>query len=1041
MRKYLTSNFALVLAFLLGIPLTLSAQSNIPDPKQSVTQRSDSSSAGIVYNIPYGDNYDFADDINNNYTIIDANGDGNSWAFASNMWKGYDSNYNLIPSGTVQYTYSHDGAEADDWLVSPLLNLKSDRDYNLYVRTGGTDHSHDFDKSSDVKIFIGTGDDPTTYTNQVVLNGGSEGGNDFFSSFNGLFSVPSEGQYRFAIHVTGSDANYLKGIGIDTLGITENCYFNAPAKVNDFKVTAGPKGERSATISFNAPTENYKGDALNEITNIYILNGNNIIKTFNNPSPGEALSFTESSVDYGMATFSAYAENNIGKGLTVTDSAYIGTDIPIAPQNAKATDHGDHLTISWDPVTTGIHNGYIDVDNVTYTITNSFGMPVSSNTKQTSIDVIPNGLTGAQHTIYYNITANVGDFTSEKASTYPTVLGDPYQLPFHESFANGSEENEGWWTYSNVNFYNFAPTNTQSSDGDNGCAYLSGYNYYHTTEGLIGWLNTGKLSLSGTTNPGLVFSYSGYSYQATMPSRLVVLIDNGGQSIDTVAVDTFGVDTVAWHRAVIPLSKYKDSPYIVIRFGGIITDTYGAALFVDDVNVRDMLKDNLQVKLETDSIVTLGRQENALVTVYNIGLDEASADSYNIHLFVDGKDVNTISGADLKANERGKYNITYVPSVNSGNTIDVKAVVEYLPDLDTNDNTASVSIKTKTSPLPKVTDLNGSTDGTIATIAWNAPDLSNIGPTTEGFEDYTPWTNQFGDWRTIDGDGANTSYDGRISTPVDGDPNSYFIFNPSLADENYSESAPEFTPYDGNQYLASFSADDRSSVRNDDDWLISPELSGRAQTISFWAKSLSHETFEVYSSKTNNDRNSFTESLTSRAVTPTSDWQQYSYDIPEGTKYFAIHHNTRIRGNELALFLDDITYEGFYDYLVLTGYNVYRNGEFIANVKDVTSFTDTNASKADTYQVSAVYNAGESLPSDPISIEPTGINSIKGGLHIAVAHETIIIDGANNEDSEIYSIDGSLICKHSGADNYTINVKKGTYIVKVGNHVTKVIVK
>ena len=81
------------------------------------------------------------------------------------------------------------------------------------------------------------------------------------------------------------------------------------------------------------------------------------------------------------------------------------------------------------------------------------------------------------------------------------------------------------------------------------------------------------------------------------------------------------------------------------------------------------------------------------------------------------------------------------------------------------------------------------------------------------------------------------------------------MFNPSLA-AGLDGDEEEFMAHSGKQFLACFGADPEEPVNvgdvRNDDWLISPMLSGDAQTISFYARSLdpygSPETFEVLAS-------------------------------------------------------------------------------------------------------------------------------------------------------------------------------------------------
>ena len=114
-----------------------------------------------------------------------------------------------------------------------------------------------------------------------------------------------------------------------------------------------------------------------------------------------------------------------------------------------------------------------------------------------------------------------------------------------------------------------------------------------------------------------------------------------------------------------------------------------------------------------------------------------------------------------------------------------------------------------------------------------------------------------------------------------------------------------------------------------DDWLISPELSGEAQTVSFYIKSVTmayEERFRVLYSTDTKSTSDFVKVATANYYTPNSLWRRFSVKLPEGAKYFAIHC---ISEDAFGLMVDDITYipknakKKSFDFM---GYNVYRNG-------------------------------------------------------------------------------------------------------------------
>ena len=265
----------------------------------------------------------------------------------------------------------------------------------------------------------------------------------------------------------------------------------------------------------------------------------------------------------------------------------------------------------------------------------------------------------------------------------------------------------------------------------------------------------------------------------------------------------------------------------------------------------------------------------------------------------------------------------------------------------------------------------------------------------------------------------------------------YFIFDPV---EMGLSSLPRFVAHSGTQYISSWgtyneSADDGGKS---DDWLISPELDGRAQKIDFWAKAASltyaPEAFEILYSTTGDNVEDF--KLISTHEAEGDAWYNYEANLPEGTKYFAIRC---VSENKLALFIDDITYhEG---QLTILNYNVYRNGEKIGTANaNATSFTDAG-NDGDIYTITIVYDEGESTFSNEAGIT-LGVEELtQGRLNVMTGRGTVTVSNANGSDVTILTTDGRQVAKADNVDKKTFHVQRGTYLVRVAEHVFHVVVK
>jgi hypothetical protein len=167
-----------------------------------------------------------------------------------------------------------------------------------------------------------------------------------------------------------------------------------------------------------------------------------------------------------------------------------------------------------------------------------------------------------------------------------------------------------------------------------------------------------------------------------------------------------------------------------------------------------------------------------------------------------------------------------------------------------------------------------------------------------------------------------------------------------------------------------------------DDWLITPRLDGRAQTIKFWAKAATFDSewINVYTSTIDNHHDSFVKLNDEERIYVGDGWREYSFDVPDGTSYFAV----RCVRRSVMLMVDDFTFApATTDEAprTLTGYNIYCDGEMIAFVAaPETTYTGEKADNDATYYVTAVYEQGESLPSNEVNVQASAIEEVMAGM-------------------------------------------------------------
>ena len=173
--------------------------------------------------------------------------------------------------------------------------------------------------------------------------------------------------------------------------------------------------------------------------------------------------------------------------------------------------------------------------------------------------------------------------------------------------------------------------------------------------------------------------------------------------------------------------------------------------------------------------------------------------------------------------------------------------------------------------------------------------------------------------------------------------------------------------------------------------MVSPILSGNAQTISFWARgyrgteATGYETDAAFNETmvvlytldaANLDPTTYTVAKEEFTVNDKA-WEKYSAELPEGAKHFALHRTSKatqyvesdgsqykVAGTgSFIMMIDDIEFQ--VEPKTVLGYNVYKNGEKIETLAaNATVYGPVNADMNDLFYITAIYEEGESLPSN-----------------------------------------------------------------------------
>lgn len=998
---------------------------------------------GSTWFAPYTETFDTQDDFDS-FKVVDANNDLKSWSFMQPQ--GISSGYAyLTGNGTADPdTGIYDGNGNDDYLISPSVSLKAGVDYRLSFDTYDNWLTYEY-----LSIYLGrqqnkTGGETRIFSDKIKGN----------SSTSFLFSVPEDGLYNLLFHADNPGQSVI--LSIDNISFDVYAAFNGPDCATDVKATAGEKGALENTIEFTAPTATYKGDALAGIERmeIYRNNSRKPVKVFSNVAPGERIKWVDSDVVQGMAEYKIVAFNEKGQGKEALVSNWVGLDMPAAVANAKVRMNGEYkAVVTFDKVgSAGMHGGYVDPSGVTYALYryNEYNWEnhweqvteFADVTEITDRSYFGWGQTWVDYAVVASNNAGLSD-----GATVGLVLGEPYSRPYAESFAYGISS-MGPWTLV-ASSYNYAwnmvtgsGLNTKPYDNDEGMLQFAYRDEDSNSQVIIG----PRVSLRDSSSPQLSF-FMTHGFEAEEEDlTLDVYLNYDDAGWVRTATVPYNNGIAGWGRYAIPLVNSADN--VQVAFGGYAADG-SASIYIDAIEIKEGNDTDMAVcdiSLSSKRI-DAGDMAVANVSVANYGTKKT--ENFGVTLFDNGTELMRQTVASLDPNEIVNVAFKIATSrKDASRRFSLSAAVSADGDGNgDNNHSGTVGLYVKGSIFPKALDLKGEASGSDVVLSWEKPATSEINDAvTDDFDSYESFiVDGIGDWATYDGDGTPTVYFGGPEIPNAYSPKAWQVWAPEEAGFSL-EKFDVLRPHSGEKYLACWAASDGfSTTLPNDDWLISSDVVGGTD-VSFWYRMPNDgsdpQMFEMLYSTTDMEPENFTV-FDSDGISFGTDWRFFEFTLPDDARYFAIRSCSA--GSYTVALLDDITYTPLYGAttsLNFIGYNVYRDNELIASVKDL-SYTDKNAySSAHTYNVTANWQEGESDFSNDFSLASVGVDSeIAGNVTVRAHGNCIEIENANGANVSVASSQGILIYNGAAESNLRLCVAAGVYMVNANGKTFKVIVK
>lgn len=964
--------------------------------------------------------FDMTDPLQFGYhTIFDANEDGKTWNFNG---------------GITRYSYSSDN-DADDWLFSPNLFLYKDHAYKITAKVSS---STTFPERIEIKAGYGqanVGSMTATVVPATVIQSSD------IVTLEGWLIADRAGMFVIGFHaISDADELHLK---LHSYEISAPVAGTLPGAVENPVVTSDPNGALKADISFKAPSKTIAGADLTGDVKVKVLRGETLVGEVT-CAAGSDQSVADNDVpEIGTYTYTLVSLSTDGQeGLSTSVSAFVGPKTPADIEAVEMTEPTPGtFVLNWPAVTMAADGSELLPANVSYKVftvtTNAYGqLAVGDEIGAVTEPTFTYNTTPIEQQGYFRLAVQAFNLSegSEMLALGTVLTGTPYEMPVVYTGSESLDHFLGIGGAGNIQIH------TPETLGMAGCDDNEFFGIQHQYLDQSSYLVTGKINITGEMP---VFSFYVYSLTGANDSEdtnenIVSVIADGEETVlRTVVNNEDGMEGEAWNKVTVPLDEYIGKT-VQVKLTGVCKGF--AFNLYDNIRVCNNLNHDLSAAISAPATAETGKEFNVNVAVTNEGAEDS--DSYTVNLYRDGEIVATQTNQYGSASgEKENFTFKQTLGLTDGESAEYKAVVVYEADENPDNNeTAAVTVARKLSTLPKVSGLAGERSEQGVSLTWDAIVIGEKVPTqvTEDFESGEPFAKEFADWTFVDKD--ESAVGGFQGSEIPGitvgqSLASFFVFNNEIFGGNQT-----FNAHSGDSYLAALFRYDDGTV---DDWAISPELTGDAQTISFFAKSYSKdypELIEVWYSTSDANPDSFVKVDEFGAKVPTAEWTQYSAALPTGAKYFAIRSCAT---SSFMLMIDDVTFtklDGFDG--ELKGYNVYRDGVKLNDAPVAEpSFVDTEAdAEAHTYHVTAVYDKGESELSEPVTIDQSGIDAVlAAGMKVAVEGKFIVVTGAAGKLVTINAVDGKTI--HSAQGDARVAVNSAIYLVTVDRKTVKVIVR
>lgn len=208
----------------------------------------------------------------------------------------------------------------------------------------------------------------------------------------------------------------------------------SPTEVDDI-VLDFPTTSLTGTVTFTAPSTTVGGDAITTPYEAYVFLGTETRQL--EVMPGQQYS-VEMTVDANkMYNCRVWTILDGSRSAKHTVAKWIGADYPKAPTNLQVFEENGNVVFTWDtPPATGIHDGYVNPDEITYIIARGTDLHITDYVGNRFEEPLPEDLGSFQYYIRSSYQGLNGDYAYSDNVTF----GDAYDVPLEVSFLTAFDQ-------------------------------------------------------------------------------------------------------------------------------------------------------------------------------------------------------------------------------------------------------------------------------------------------------------------------------------------------------------------------------------------------------------------------------------------------------------------------------------------------------------------------------------------------------------------------------------------------------------------------